>query len=229
LAAAGQRAIKDNVNPAFRRLREVYDKRYLPAAREKIATSSLPPGMPYYEAVLALFTTTRMSPKEIHDLGLAEVARIGKEMDATVAATGFKGTRADFQKSINIDPRFSYTNREDMLAGYRDIAKRADAELPRFFAELPRLPYGIRAMQPEEGDNAGHYVRGSADGSRAGHFEVNVNSLSRRPNGPRRGCERCDQRAVHYWITSSARSSSDGGIVSPSAFAVFRLITSSSC
>ena len=181
LAAAGQRAIKDNVNPAFRRLREFYDKRYLPAAREKIAASSLPPGMPYYEAVLALYTTTRMSPKEIHDLGLAEVARIGKEMDATVAATGFKGTRAEFQKSINTDPRFFYTNREDMLAGYRDIAKRADAELPRFFAELPRLPYGIRAMQPEEGDNAEHYVRGSADGSRAGYFEANVNSLSRRP------------------------------------------------
>jgi uncharacterized protein (DUF885 family) len=181
LAAAGQRAIKDSVNPAFRRLREFYDKRYLPAAREKIAASSLPPAMPYYEAVLALYTTTRMSPKEIHDLGLAEVARIGKEMDATAAATSFKGTRAEFQKSINTDPRFFYTNREDMLAGYRDIAKRADAELPRFFAELPRLPYGIRAMQPEEGDNAEHYVRGSADGSRAGYFEANVNSLSRRP------------------------------------------------
>src|SRR6202022_4018662 len=141
----------------------------------------LPPGMPYYEAGLALYTTTAMSPKEIHDLGLAEVARIGKEMDATVAATGFKGTRAEFQKSINTDPRFFYTNREDMLAGYRDIAKRADAELPRFFAELPRLPYGIRAMSPEEGDNAEHYLRGSADGSRAGYFEANVNSLSRRP------------------------------------------------
>jgi hypothetical protein len=67
-------------------------------APEQIAASSLPPAMPYHEAVLALCSTTRMSPKEIPDLGVAEVAHIGKEMDATVAATGFKGTRAEFQK-----------------------------------------------------------------------------------------------------------------------------------
>ena len=77
--------------------------------------------------------------------------------------------------------KFFYTRAEDMLAGYRDIAKRADAVLPSLFAELPRLPYGIRPMLPEEGDNAEHYVRGAADGSRAGYFEANVNSLSRRP------------------------------------------------
>jgi uncharacterized protein (DUF885 family) len=181
LAAAGRRAIKDRVIPAFRRLRDFYDQRYLPAASSSIASSSLPPGLSYYEAWLAVFTTTRMSAKEIHDLGLSEVARIGREMDAAMAATGFKGTRAEFQKSINTDPRFLYTNAEDMLAGYRDIAKRADAQLPRLFAELPRLPYGIRAMRPEEGDNAEHYTRGAEDGSRAGYFEANVNSLSRRP------------------------------------------------
>ena len=181
LAAAGRQAIKDKVIPAFTRLRDFYERRYLPAASASIAASSLPPGLPYYETRLAFYTTTRMSPREIHELGLAEVARIGKEMDATVGAAGFNGTRADFQQSINTDPKFFYTRPEDMLAGYRDIAKRADAVLPSLFAELPRLPYGIRAMPPEEGDNAEHYVRGAADGSRAGYFEANVNSLSRRP------------------------------------------------
>ena len=181
LAAAGRQAIKDKVMPAFQRLRDFYDRRYLPAASASIAASDLPPGMPYYEVRIAANTTTRMSPKEIHELGIAEVARIGKAMDATVAAAGFKGTRAEFQRAINSDPRFFYTKAEDMLAGYRDIAKRADAELPRLFAELPRLPYGIRAMRPEEGDNAEHYSRGAADGSRPGYFEANVNSLSRRP------------------------------------------------
>jgi len=68
-----------------------------------------------------------------------------------------------------------------MLAGYRDIAKRADAELPRFFAVLPRQTYGIRAMRPEEGNNAEHYTAGAADGSRAGYFEANVNDLTTRP------------------------------------------------
>src|SRR4030095_1754334 len=181
LAAAGRQGIKDKVIPGFRRLHDFYQQSYLPAASDSIAASSLPPGPPYYEDRLAFYTTTRMSPREIHDLGLAEVTRIGKEMDATVAAAGFKGTRAEFQKSINTDPKFFYTRAEDMLAGYRDIAKRADAVLPSLFVELPRLPYGIRRMRPEEGDNAEHYVRGAADGSRAGYFEANVNSLSRRP------------------------------------------------
>ena len=181
LSAAGQRSVREKVIPAFRRLHEFYQNTYLPAASEKIAASSLPPGLPYYEARLAWMTTTAMSPKEIHELGLTEVARIGKEMDEVVAVAGFKGTRAEFQNAINTDPRFMYTKAEDMLAGYRDIAKRADAVLPRFFAELPRLPYGIRAMLPEEGDNAEHYTPGAADGSRAGYFDANVNRLSRRP------------------------------------------------
>jgi len=180
LAAAGQRVIKEKVVPAFLRLRTFYAERYLPAASDNIAASALPPGARYYEAMLGEYTTTHLSAKEIHELGLTEVARIAKEMDATVAAAGFKGTRAEFQKAINSDPRFFYTKAEDMLAGYRDIAKRADAELPKLFAELPRLPYGVRAMRPEEGGNAEHYSRGAADGSRAGYFEANVNSLSRR-------------------------------------------------
>ena len=181
LSVAGQSIIKDKVIPAFRRLRAFYAERYLPAASENIAATALPAGAPYYEARLKEYTTTTMSAKEIHELGLAEVARIGKEMDSTVAAAGFKGSRTEFQKAINTDPRFLYTKADDMLAGYRDIAKRADAELPKLFAQLPRLPYGVRAMRPEEGDNAEHYVRGAADGSRAGYFEANVNSLSRRP------------------------------------------------
>ena len=181
LAAAGRRAIKERVQPAFQRLRDFYEKTYLPGASNHLASSDLPPGPRYYEAQLAAMTTTRPTAKELHDLGLSEVARIGKAMDATVVASGFKGTRAEFQKWINEDPRFFYTRPEDMLAGYRDIGKRADAELPRFFAELPRLPYGIRAMRPEEGDNAEHYTPGAEDGSRPGYFEANVNSLSRRP------------------------------------------------
>lgn len=181
LAAAGQRAIRDKVMPAFRRLRDFYEQRYLPKASTSIAASGLPPGLRYYESRLELSTTTRMSAQEIHDLGLSEVKRIAAEMEATIAAAGFNGTRAEFQKFLHTDPRFFYTKAEDLLAGYRDIAKRADAQLPRLFAELPRQPYGVRAMRPEEGENADHYIGGAADGSRAGYFEANVNALSRRP------------------------------------------------
>ena len=100
--------------------------------------------------------------------------------------TGFKGTRAEFHTFLVTDPRFFYTDPEAMLAGYRDIAKRADAELPKLFAQLPRQPYGVRAMLPEEGDNAEHYTSGAADGSRAGYFEANVNHLKTRPK-----CDTC--------------------------------------
>jgi uncharacterized protein (DUF885 family) len=181
LAEAGLRAIKDQVNPAFARLRDFYTSRYLPAASDKIAASDLPGGAAYYAAMLRASTTTGMSAQEIHALGLAEVARIGKEMDAVVTAVGFKGTRAQFQEFATTDPQFLFADPDAMLAAYRDIAKRADAQLPGLFAELPRLPYGVRAMRPEEGDNAEHYSSGSAASGRPGYFDANVNNMKRRP------------------------------------------------
>ena len=140
LSMAAQRVIRDKVVPAFQSLKTFYESRYLTAARATLGASSLPPGPPFYQALLDWNTTTALNPTQIHELGLREVARIGAQMDAIVPATGFKGSRAEFRKFISTDPQFFYTKAEDMLAGYRDIAKRADAELPKFFAELPRLP-----------------------------------------------------------------------------------------
>ncbi len=125
-------------------------------------------------------TTTDLTAEQVHAIGLAEVVRIRAEMDKVIASTGFKGSFAEFVQSAKTDPRFFHTSAEDMLMHYRDIAKRADAELPKLFAELPRLPYGIRPMEAYEGDNAEHYTRGALDGSRAGYFEANTNNLARR-------------------------------------------------
>jgi uncharacterized protein (DUF885 family) len=181
LASAGRQVIRDKVVPAFRSLKAFYEESYLPRARDGIGVSQLPAGLPYYQALLAEATTTNLTPRQVHDLGLQEVARIGARMDTVMLETGFKGTRAEFQQFLVTDPRFFYTDPEAMLVGYRDIAKRADAELPKLFAQLPRQPYGIRAMLPEEGDDAEHYTSGAADGSRAGYFEANVNHLKTRP------------------------------------------------
>ena len=82
----------------------------------------------------------------MHDIGLEEVERSGKQIDAQVASLGFTGTRAAFFEQIRADPQFYYARGDDMLRDYRDIAKRVDAELPRHFATLPRLPYGVRAI-----------------------------------------------------------------------------------
>jgi len=180
LSMSARSVIRDEVVPAFQSMKTFYENRYLPAARISLGASGLPPGLPFYQALLDWNTTTDLNPTQIHELGLREVARIGAQMDAIVTATGFNGTRAEFAKYVSTDPRFFYTKAEDMLAGYRDIAKRVDAELPKFFAVLPRLPYGIRAMRAEEGNNAEHYTPGAGDGSRAGYFEANTNDLKTR-------------------------------------------------
>jgi uncharacterized protein (DUF885 family) len=181
LALAGERAIRDKVIPAFRLLKSFYETRYLERAAQPLSLSKLPGGPMYYQAWLDWFTTTHMTPGQIHDLGLAEVARIGSQMDAIVAASGFKGSRREFQKFLSSDSQFFFTRPDDMLAAYRDIGKRADAALPQLFAELPRQTYGIRAMRPEEGNNAERYMPGSLDGGRPGWFEANVNDLRTRP------------------------------------------------
>ena len=183
LAGRARQKLTDQVVPAFAELKRFFESEYLPAAegRKGTGVSALPGGIDFYQALIANSTTTPLTAREVHEIGLREVARIRAEMETVMARAGFKGTRAEFVRFLHDSPQFYYDKPEDMLAGYRDIAKRADAELPKLFAELPRLPYGVRAMPAYEGDNAEHYIPGSADGSRAGFFEANVNHLRTRP------------------------------------------------
>jgi uncharacterized protein (DUF885 family) len=182
LEAAGRKVLAEQVRPAFARLRHFVEQEYVPACRKSIAASALPSGAAYYTLAVRDMTTTTLAPAEIHALGLREVARIQGEMDRLVASIGFQGTRGEFAQAIRTDKRFYFSHPDDMLKAYRDLAKRVDAELPKLFAELPRLPYGIRAMEANEGDNAEHYTPGALDGSRAGFFEANVHSLATRPS-----------------------------------------------
>ncbi len=182
LRAAALEVIGKSVQAAYASLKTFVEQTYLPAARQDLSASTLPGGPAYYALMIRQNTTTGMTARDIHELGLREVTRINAEMDAAMRLSGFKGNRAEFQHFINTDARFHFTRAEDLLAKYRDIAKRADAELPRLFAELPRTPYGIRAMEAYEGDNAEHYTAGASDGSRAGYFEANANNLKKTPS-----------------------------------------------
>jgi uncharacterized protein (DUF885 family) len=127
------------IKPAFQELHDYLAETYVPAARESIAMSALPDGGAWYAYNVRQMTTTDLTPKEIHEIGLSEVARIRGEMDEVIAESGFAGSFQEFLEFLRTDPQFFYTDGEDLLTGYRDIAKRADAELPKLFGKLPRL------------------------------------------------------------------------------------------
>jgi uncharacterized protein (DUF885 family) len=120
-----------------------------------------------------------MTADQVHEMGLQEVAKLTAEMEKAKEQAKFKGDLKAFNKFLQNDKRFQYTNKEEMLAGFRDIGKRLDAELPKMFKTLPRLPYGVREM-PEfqaKSSAAAHYIGGSLESGRAGFFEANAVDL----------------------------------------------------
>jgi uncharacterized protein (DUF885 family) len=156
---------------------------YGPLIHMPIAALSLPDGEAYYAHCVLEHATSGLTPADIHQIGLKEVARIRAEMGSVLQETGFKGSLQEFGSFLRSDPRFYYTKAEDLVTAYRDIAKRADAELPKLFAELPRTPYGVRAFPDYEAPSqtTAQYYPGAADGSRAGYFLVNTYRLDMRP------------------------------------------------
>ena len=184
LRAAGRAAIAGGVLPALTRFRDFVRDVYLPAGRQRpIGISAVPSGGEYYRYAIRQYTTTALGADSIHRLGLAEVARIRVQMDSVMRRTGFTGSFQEFLTFLRTDPRFYYTKAEDLVAGYRDIAKRADAGLPALFAELPRNTYGVRPFPDYEGPSqtTARYYRGAADNTRPGYFMVNTYRLDMRP------------------------------------------------
>jgi uncharacterized protein (DUF885 family) len=182
LQAQGRAAIERNVIPALRKLRTFVVDEYLPRAPANGAMRSYPGGERVYEMLVRHQTTTGLSATEIHAIGQRELARLRSEMEGVMRQTGFGGDFPQFIRYINTDPKFFHTGPQALLAGYRDIAKRIDAELPRLFAELPRAPYGVRAMPEFQGPDAAEYYDSPArDGSRAGYFNANAVGWRTRP------------------------------------------------
>jgi uncharacterized protein (DUF885 family) len=183
LITEGKRAVAESFTPAMKKFDAFIKETYLPVARKEIGASSLPDGAVYYQYAIRQHTTTNLTAKEIHEIGLKEVARIRKEMEGIIEKVGFKGTFQEFLTFLRTDARFYYTNAEDLLAGYALIAKRADGKLPALFAELPRTPYGLRVIPDYEApaQTTAYYQPGAADGSRAGLYMINTYKLDTRP------------------------------------------------
>ncbi|MFN3575242.1 MAG: DUF885 domain-containing protein [Phenylobacterium sp.] len=156
---------------------------YLPAARDGLAARDLPDGARFYAAEVRRHTTTDLTPEEIHQVGLSEVARIRGEMVAIKDEVGFEGDLAAFIASLRADPKFHAQSREALLEKASEIAKRIDGELPAWFATLPRLPYGVRPVpaQIEAGYTTGRYLQGDPERGVAGTYLVNTSALDQRP------------------------------------------------
>jgi uncharacterized protein (DUF885 family) len=183
LRGQAQAALREKVVPAYQRLQAVFNAEYLPKTRTSIAASSLPDGAAYYDMLSRSFTTTELGARAIHDIGLAEVARLLKRMQAVQQQAGFKDTMAQFFEHLRTDPRFFKRTPEELLAAYQVVAKRIDPELVKISKLIPRQPYGVRAIPDTIAPNSttAYYQPGAIDGSRAGFHYVNLYQPGSRP------------------------------------------------
>lgn len=183
LLSAAKTAIEKNVIPSFKKVKSFFEEEYFPKTRRTIGVSETPNGAAYYQNRIEYYTTLDLTADEIHQTGLKEVARIKSEMEKIIDEVNFKGSFADFLQFLRTDEQFYAKTADELLMIARDMAKRADAQLPRFFKTLPRKPYGVApvpdAIAPKY--TTGRYV-GSAKGSTdPGYYWVNTYDLPSRP------------------------------------------------
>ena len=179
---AARQAVEMAVIPTFKEIKTFFEEEYYPATRKEIGVSTTPGGSEFYQNRIDFYTTSKTYDADsIHKIGLAEVARIRGEMKAIIDTLGFEGSYQDFLAFLRTDPQFYPSSGEELLKEARDIAKRIDAELPRFFKTLPRRPYGVApvpdAIAPKY--TAGRYKPPSSD-IEGGTYWVNTYKLESR-------------------------------------------------
>lgn len=182
LKTAYAATIRDDIIPAFTRLRDFIKSEYLPRCRDGEGLVHMKGGPQLYRYLVQTQTTTQMTPEQIHDIGLAEVARITRNMDAVKDKVGFKGTRAEFFEFIRTDPQFKPASKQALTDGYYAIGKKVDLRIGELFATLPKSKLEIRPVPEfrEKNDAGGSYQQGTPDGSRPGIFYFNTYDLPSR-------------------------------------------------
>ena len=183
ILSAAKIAIENSVIPQFKRIKTFFEDEYLPKTRTSIGVSETPGGEAYYQNRINFYTTsTFYSAEDIHQIGLKEVARIKAEMRKIIKEVKFKGNFSAFLKFLRTDKQFYAKTPKELLMFARDIAKRADEQLPRFFKTLPRKPYGVApvpdAIAPKY--TGGRYVGTSKNSTNPGYYWVNTFDLPSR-------------------------------------------------
>ena len=143
LRSEGEAAIRESVEPAYRKLLEFYRNEYLPKTRTTLGAHDLPDGDAFYRAQIREYTTLDLGPEEIHQIGLKQVAEIEAQMRQTMAETGFKGSFADFLKFLKTDPQFQARTPDELMGVSSYVAKRTDNVIGDYFGKLPRRRFGI--------------------------------------------------------------------------------------
>ncbi|WP_299012168.1 DUF885 domain-containing protein [uncultured Polaribacter sp.] len=176
-------SIEKTVVPQFRKIKTFFETEYLPKTRTSLGVSETPNGAAYYQNRINFYTTsTQYTADDIHQIGLKEVARIKAEMQKIIKNLNFKGSFADFLKFLRTDEQFYAKTPKELIMIARDMAKRADAQLPKFFKTLPRKPYGVApvpdAIAPKY--TGGRYIGTSKESTDPGYYWVNTYDLPSR-------------------------------------------------
>jgi uncharacterized protein (DUF885 family) len=183
LVAAFRTAIENKVIPAYQRVANFIGDEYLAATRETVGLYALPDGPEWYAYRVRLITTTGLTPEEIHQIGLDEVARIHDEMRGVMEEVGFEGDLKDFFEFMNNDDQFYFDEPEQLIQGYRDMSDRISELAKQLFNVFPKTGFEVRRVEPfrEVSASGGSYRTGTPDGSRPGVFYANAYDIKARP------------------------------------------------
>jgi uncharacterized protein (DUF885 family) len=182
LQEQARRVITSAVNPAYQRHLDYYLNEYRPNCARSDSISAQRGGAEYYASRVRSYTTTNLSPQEIHQIGMREVERIRAAMDQVAREAGF-ATRQAMIHDLRTNPRHFATTPEQLMQATARVTKQIDGQMPRLFGTLPRLPYGIREIPAEiaEGTTTAYYSQGSPESGIAGTYYVNTSKLDQRP------------------------------------------------
>ena len=177
-----RRLIADQLMPSYRELRRFVHDEYLPASRDSVSIAALPNGKALYAYQAKVSTTTDMTPEQIHDIGLSEVARIHGEMRKVMAEVKFKGSLQELFHFMDSDPRFQFKDEKALLDAYNALRVKVDADIPTLFAVTPKAKFEIRPIESFRAASSagGEYQGPSEDGTRPGIFYVNTYDLPTR-------------------------------------------------
>ncbi len=182
LTAAYEDKIVDTIIPAYQRISNFLGDDYNGSARETVGLYAQPNGEDWYAYMVRLRTTTNMTPDEIHQIGLDEVARIHKEMHGVMEQVGFEGSLKEFFEFVNTDDQFFYDEAEELIQGYRDMSDHITELSKRLFDVMPKTAFEVRRVEPfrEASASGGSYRSGTPDGSRPGVFYANAYDIKAR-------------------------------------------------